>query len=136
MAVVTTTCHNPKCPKRVNVWRSQPNMPGTQRAYLMEISFQCLQYWFLGISHQGLQSIPLHGIKSNEVEMLFTKPQSCSTTWWPLCLLSFKKRLMYVHRCMHPGDQLWQRNLKVKYSQNAALQAHFFKKSRFGDLQL
>lgn len=32
MAVVTTTCHNPKCPKRVNVWRSQPNMPGTQIA--------------------------------------------------------------------------------------------------------
>ena len=28
-AVVTTTCTNPKCPKQVNTWHSQPNMPGS-----------------------------------------------------------------------------------------------------------
>jgi len=28
-AVVTTTCSNPKCPKQVSMWHSQPVMPGT-----------------------------------------------------------------------------------------------------------
>ena len=32
MAVVTTTCRNPKCTRRIFTWRSQPNMPGTQIA--------------------------------------------------------------------------------------------------------
>lgn len=32
MAVVTTTCRNPKCSRKVFTWRSQPNMPGTQIA--------------------------------------------------------------------------------------------------------
>ena len=32
MAVVTTTCRNPKCSRKVFPWRSQPNMPGTQIA--------------------------------------------------------------------------------------------------------
>ncbi|KAJ7369717.1 hypothetical protein OS493_036999 [Desmophyllum pertusum] len=30
MAVVHTTCQNPKCPQKENVWHSQPNMPGTR----------------------------------------------------------------------------------------------------------
>ena len=30
MAVVTTWCQNPKCPKKENVWHSQPYMPGTK----------------------------------------------------------------------------------------------------------
>jgi len=28
-AVVTMTCSNPKCPKQVSMWHSQPMMPGT-----------------------------------------------------------------------------------------------------------
>ena len=28
-AVVTSTCHNPKCPKQVNTSHSQPNMPNS-----------------------------------------------------------------------------------------------------------
>ena len=30
MAVVTSRCQNPKCPKKENVWYSQPYMPGTK----------------------------------------------------------------------------------------------------------
>ena len=29
-AVITTSCSNPKCPKRVNTWHSQPSMPNSQ----------------------------------------------------------------------------------------------------------
>ena len=29
-AVVKTTCSNPKCPKQVNTWHSQANMPGSR----------------------------------------------------------------------------------------------------------
>lgn len=28
-AVVTSTCHNPNCPKQVDTWHSQPNMPNS-----------------------------------------------------------------------------------------------------------
>lgn len=30
MVVVKTKCQNPKCPKKENVWNSQPNMTGTK----------------------------------------------------------------------------------------------------------
>lgn len=29
-AVITTSCSNPKCPKQVNTWHSQPSMPNSQ----------------------------------------------------------------------------------------------------------
>ena len=29
MAYVTTTCHNERCKKPQNIWKSQPTMPGT-----------------------------------------------------------------------------------------------------------
>jgi len=29
-AVITTNCFNPKCPKKVNTWHSQPAMPNSQ----------------------------------------------------------------------------------------------------------
>lgn len=32
MAIVSSTCRKPKCTRRNFIWRSQPNMPGTQIA--------------------------------------------------------------------------------------------------------
>ncbi|CAH3159412.1 unnamed protein product, partial [Porites lobata] len=39
MTVVTTTCHNVKCLRKVFTWRSQPNMPGTQMLLAIFICF-------------------------------------------------------------------------------------------------
>ena len=66
MAVVTSTCQNPACTEKVKVWRSQPNMPGTQIAagnFLL-----CLSILLAGgsaskilqiFSHMGLGCITL-----------------------------------------------------------------------------